>query len=132
MDRVFHGHRDGHGGRGPIRPLWSLWTGVFAGPVAWAIHLAGSFAIVEWTCATNRAWVHHAVTAGVLLIALVGGAVAIRSYRATGGARETEAPGHQGRTHFLALAGVAVSAMFLLVILASEIPNLLMHPCSGR
>lgn len=131
MERVFGSHQDEHGGRGPIRPLWALWVGVFAGPVAWAVHLMGSFAIVEWTCATDRAWVHHAVSAGVLLIALAGGLIALRSYLATGKATETEAPGHRGRTHFLALAGVAISAMFLLIILVSEIPNLMMHPCSG-
>lgn len=132
MDRVISDKHELHGGRGPIHVLLSIWAGLFAGPLAWAIHLMASFGTVEWTCETGNAWLHHAVTAGVLVIALAGGFVSWRTWRHTGRATETSGPGPRGRNHFLALAGVAVSAFFILIIVVSEIPNLLLHPCSMR
>lgn len=57
-----------------ITPL-PLWTGILAGPLAWAIDLSISYAIVEWTCASQRETLLHAIPPAALAIVAMGAAV---------------------------------------------------------
>lgn len=145
------GHsRDGRW-RGP-RPIALLWLGMLAAPAAFMVELTASFALVERVCETGGVALIWAVTIGAALVAVAAGVVAWRNWQAIGPDPEprgegversapastghtlaseyrTDAPGPIGRSRFMALAGIGVSAFFLLVVLASAIPMLALAPC---
>lgn len=144
------GHSPDGRWRGP-RPVALLWLGVLAAPAAFMLDLTASFALVERACANGGAII-WAVTIGAALVAVAAGTLAWRSWQAVGPDPEprgegversspastghtlaselrTDAPGPIGRSRFMALAGVGVSAFFLLVVLASAIPALVLPAC---
>src|SRR5206468_9224228 len=49
-----------------LSPL-PLWIGILAGPFAWACDLGVRYALVKWTCVTQRPEMLHLVTLAALL-----------------------------------------------------------------
>jgi len=117
-----------HAGVRWLSPL-SLWTGIAAGPIAWALDLGISYALVKWTCGSQRNSVLHLVTAMALAITVVGAAVAWLSLQQT----VTDIPSDGGhprqRAHFMALLGLASSALFAVTIVAGAIPRWMLDAC---
>jgi len=123
-----------------------LWFGVLAGPVLWAAQLAINYQWEEFlACSPSsahrgdvlgldvRAWVfivNAVVTAGTLAAL----AVSVRCWRRTsvvpvGGILTTE---HRRDTaHWMALAGVANSVLFLLLIVTGFGPTVILKPCQA-
>jgi len=64
-------------GTGDVRWLTPLplWTGILGGPIAWALDLMASYAVVKWVCHTRNYAMLPLITAASL--AMVVGAVAI-------------------------------------------------------
>jgi hypothetical protein len=141
---------DGHWRRPGVVAL--LWFGVLAAPLAFLLDLAANFALVERVCAMGGDGLLWGTTAAAALLAAAGGAQAWRSFRAIGedpaprgegvehsdpqstghtlaSELRTDAPGPVGRSRFMALAGIAVSAYFLVIVLASLIPAFVLSPC---
>ena len=52
-----------------------LWSGILAGPTAWALDLTISYALVKWTCGSQHTSVLHLITLAALLMT-AGGAAA--------------------------------------------------------
>jgi hypothetical protein len=111
-----------------LTPL-PLWSGILAGPIAWAIDLTASYALVKWVCATRSDGVLHAITLGAL--AMVGGG-AVLSWLALQQTR-TDGPADGGRprqrARFMAILGLASSALFALQIVAGAIPRWVIDAC---
>ena len=122
----------------------ALWFGVLAGPLLWAAQLAVNYQWEEFeACSPSsthrgevlgigvRAWVMmvNGVVAALTLTAL---AVAIRCWRRTsvvpvGGVLTTE---HRRDTaHWMALAGIANSLLFLLMIVVGFGPAVILKTC---
>ena len=95
--------------------LRALWTGLLLAPAAWLTSLEVGYVLVRPDCAGGTALRQHAVHAGFLLVALAGLLVAWRARRA--------------ERDFLSTLGVAVSGLFVLVLVAQWIPTFLIHPC---
>jgi hypothetical protein len=137
----------------------ALWFGVLAGPVLWFFQLYVNYQWEEvLACSpanTNpgevlgldvRTWILlvNTVVTAVTLVAL---AVSVRSYRRTGATEEggvrTTLGGsrrpcrgdnpagehHREVAHWMALAGIANSVLFLLLIVGQYAPPLLLKPC---
>ena len=145
----------GHAGDGQwrsSRTVALLWLGVLAAPAAFMLDLTASFALVERACETGGSALLWAVTGAAVVVAAAAGVHAWRCWRAVGPDPEprgegversapastghtlaselrTDAPGPIGRSRFMAMAGIGVSAFFLLVVLASVIPSLVLAPC---
>jgi hypothetical protein len=107
----------------------AVWLGVLAGPVAWALDLTVSYAIVQWTCGGGPHVVLHLISVVSLLI--VGGG-ALASWRALGLASAEERddgarPDEWGR--FMALLGLVMCALFAVVVIAGAIPRLVLDAC---
>lgn len=102
------------------------WTGLLAGPTAWALHMQANYSLVAWACKNGGEIVIHLVTVAALLITAVG---AFAAWRAWQQGRAEEADGEVSRTHFMGALGLLVSLMFLLVIIAQAIPSFVFHPC---
>jgi hypothetical protein len=125
------------------RSHW-LWFGVLAGPLLWVVQLYVNY---QWEevlacspAATDRgvvlgigvrAWVVmvNTVSTAVVLVALAG---SLRCYRRTapveaGGIRTTHH--HRQVAHWMALAGIANSVLFLLFIVVGYLPAIVLRPC---
>jgi hypothetical protein len=116
------------GDRRWLSPL-ALWSGILAGPLAWAFDLTVSYALVKWTCAMQREEVLALVTAAALVVVACG---AIVSWTALQHARRdvpTDGGRPKQRAHFMALLGLTSCALFALTIFAGSIPVWVLDAC---
>lgn len=111
-----------------LSPL-PLWTGILAGPMAWAFDLMASYAVVKWVCHTHNYAVLPLITAASL--AMVIGAAAIAWTALTRTANDLPIDGGQPRqrARFMAILGLASSGVFALQILAGAIPHWVLDAC---
>ena len=105
-----------------------LWIAVLAGPVVWFASMLANFGFTGQICAHGRA-VLFAVTALALVLTASAGFSAWRFWREAG----VELPGESGGLtachRSMGLAGVLLSAMFFVVIVAQSVPNLMLKGC---
>jgi hypothetical protein len=110
-----------------------LWLAIFAGPLSWALHEQMSYMLTPTACAAGRHVLLHLVTLGTLLIAAAGAAIAWRRWKALPEGSmekgETREKAETARARFMALAGMTICGAFALVILAAEVPNLVLGVC---
>ncbi len=118
---------------GFLRPGGStrLWYGVLIGAIAWKLQLVVNYAVVPYACWHRAEWINHAASFATVALALTGCWVSWRSWKETGGSLETDVGGPAGRSGFMALGGIALSALFALHILGQWLPNLFLSPCDG-
>jgi hypothetical protein len=131
--------------RDAVRPHESFFA-LFGGPIAWFVQLNAGFALasqpcfIEGTRALNLpgGWTRSAMLiliAAACVIALVAMLVSWRAYKRT----ENETAGDRrhvmdvgaGRTRFLALWGVYLSAGTALVTISTAIAFMVLPPCAG-
>ncbi len=122
-----------HGSSEPPQRLLALWTGILAGPLVWATLLQTNYVLSYVACEQRQSWMLHAATGTALLLIA---AAAFTAWRAApplheeAHAASDPAEASLLRRRFMALAGLAFCAWFAIVILATEIPALLLHPCT--
>ena len=125
-----HGSFDA-GGR-----ITTLWIGMLAGPLAWAALLETNYILSYVACERRQTWMLH--LAAAVALALVAGAAVLIWRAAPHGLsyeREREASSDPVETaiiraRFMAISGLALCAWFGLVIIAMEIPVLVLKPCT--
>lgn len=115
----------------------ALWFGVLGGPVAWSTQLIVNYSLEEWFACAPSATARGEVlglqvpTAALIvsgtlaMIAVAAGAVSYLGYR------RIRANGDEvtTRIRWMALAGIMNSVLYLIVILASFGPPLLLDVC---
>ena len=109
--------------KAPARPVLMQWFGVFGAAFAWAtLHVVG-FAVAQASCErAGSRWhvatdaITTAATVAAAVVAVLAGLSAIATYRAAGDAGHDDAPPN-GRMHFLGVVGIAVTPLFLAMIL---------------
>ena len=111
-----------------LSPL-PLWTGILAGPVAWSLDLGISYAIVKWACIARREDVLAILTAAALTMVAAGSGVSWAALRHTRDDRPEDGGRPRQRARFMALLGLASSAMFALAIVAMAIPWWVLDAC---
>jgi hypothetical protein len=122
----------------------ALWFGLFGAPVVWSLQLLTSYALVAHGCYPDAEPMTMPVVPGLrtlvlgtgaaaLVVALLAGGSAWRSWRATQhaheGGHEALLEAGEGRTRFMALAGMLLSAVFVLGIVMNVVPLLMLRPC---
>lgn len=113
--------------------LLALWTGILAGPLVWAALLQTNYILSYVACEQRQSWPLHVATAVALLLIAGAAWVAWRAAPSLGDdehASEDLDAARALRARFMALGGLALCAWFALVILATAIPALVMHPCT--
>ena len=106
-----------------VNRVFLQWFGVFGAAFAWTLFHVFGFAVSQascervggsWSIATNALTTAGMIVAAV--VAVLAGAAAVTTYR---GAREEEhdGPPPKGREHFLGVVGMAVTPLFLFIIL---------------
>jgi hypothetical protein len=110
------------------RCLAASWIGLAAGPLAWAMLLETNYALSYVACEQRQTWMLHLAAATALL--LVGfGALAARA-AAPSMPTDSQPSVAAARARFMALGGLMLCAWFAAVIVATEIPVLVLHPCT--
>lgn len=107
----------------PLRRVFLQWFGVFGAAFAWTIFHVVGFALTQadcervgdhWSIATDALTTAAMIVAAI--VALLGGAAAVVTYRGARG-EEHDGPPPKGREHFLGVVGMAVTPLFLFIIL---------------
>jgi len=113
--------------------LGALWTGVLAGPLVWAALLETNYVLAYVACEQRHKWMLHLATAAAIVLI---GMAAFWLWRAAPpmgdeGEPSTD-PRHTAvvRARFMVIGGLALCAWFTLVILTTEIPAIVLHPCT--
>jgi hypothetical protein len=96
------------------------------GPMAVLTHLNVSYALVAESCARGSKTMLHLSAAVFLIVALCGAAIGWPLYRRFAGA---EGVLWQERTRWVSLVATVLSLASAIVILAMEIPNVLLRSC---
>lgn len=103
-------------------------AGIFLGPAAWMIATQINYALVPWICAHQIKLVPVVALAAALL-SLTGGFLSWRAYRMSPVTPEPDSTG-AGRPHrFTALVGIAIAALFTIVILLHGVAGLMLQGC---
>lgn len=110
-----------------LSPL-ALWTGILAGPIAWALDLSIGYALVQSTCASRRQPLLHAMTAAALAGVAAGAMVSFTALR-TAGDRPEDGGEPRQRARFMALLGLASAALFATAIAALAVPRWVLDAC---
>jgi hypothetical protein len=116
------------------RRLAALWAGWLTGPVVWLVLLEYNYALSYVACETRQTWFMH-LGIGVALVAVASaGWFAWRAGQASqGDADVTTHPlsdeTRLRRNDWMSLCGVGISVLFVLVIIAMEVPLLVLKEC---
>jgi hypothetical protein len=134
------------------RAVVLLWVGVLLAPLAFLLDLTASFALADRGCTSPDSRLTWFITGAAAVAAAAALVLSIRNWRAVGADPEprgegvehsdprstghtisahfrTDGPSAPGRSRFMSLAGIALGSFFLVVVLASVIPTLVIHPC---
>jgi hypothetical protein len=115
------------------RRLAALWIGILAGPLAWAALLETNYVLSYVACEQRHTWMLHLATAVALML------ITVAAFQAWCAAPPLRGPEHPStdpadagivRARFMALGGLVLCAWFAVVILATEIPILVLKPCT--
>jgi hypothetical protein len=111
-----------------LTPL-PLWTGIVAGPIAWAFDLTASYAVVKWVCHTSGYGVFVLITIASLAVVAGGAAISWIALMRTANDVPTDGGRPRQRARFMAVLGLAASGLFALQILAGAIPHWVLDAC---
>jgi hypothetical protein len=115
-----------------------MWFGLFGAPFAWAAqHVTGVMLTIA-ACHDNTAgpdWrpgvdaVAAVVTAAAALVAVLALLSAVAAWRRVREADDSDPP-PAGRIHFLGIIGLAISPLFLAIILMSGLGTIFLSECA--
>jgi hypothetical protein len=109
--------------------LLSLTLGIVAGPIAVLVNEELIYVTNMWACGTGKQLAMHVVPIICLLVTLGAALLAWRDWDRVGRGIEDEAATIDSRSRFLALGGMAVSALSALLILAQWLAIFVFGAC---
>lgn len=109
--------------------IFALWGGILAGPLAWAADLLISYSLVQWTCGGGPPVVLHLVTLFALAIIAAGAFGAWRSLLLVSAEVAADGGEPDERGKFMAVLGLAMCALFAVVVIAGAIPRWVLDAC---
>ncbi len=113
--------------------LAALWIGVLSGPILWGITLQTNYSLSYVACGQGSKWMLH--VAALVALALIGLAARFLWRARPDGTDDTHPSIDPERTalvraRFMTVGGLALCAWFAIVILALEVPALILKPCN--
>ena len=103
---------------------------VAAGPLAFALDFQLRYALVPWACQRGLRWTLTAISAPLLLVAILGVILSRGDGEGSPGAgRSFRVFARQDDRRFLAILGMLLNAVFALSIIAIAIPDFYFKPC---
>jgi hypothetical protein len=105
-------------------------TGLWVGPLAALANQAVTYALEIWACSRDADTVLYVVNAFWLAVALAATLMAYLRWSRVGRGSDDDGATIPARNRFLALTGIAVSALSALVIVAQLIAVPIFGPCA--
>ena len=112
-----------------LRSRQLLVAGMFLAPFAWALQLLVNYSITPTVCANGQTWLLHLVSLLAALTAVSGALLARMSWTRLTAGSTVDGDAYAVGRRFLALAGMGLSAFFVLTILAMDLPNWWLSAC---
>jgi hypothetical protein len=109
--------------------LLSLSLGVLLGPILVLVNEGLIYVSNMWACGVGKQPALHIIPVVCLVVTGGAGWLAYRDWRRVGRGIEEAAATIDSRTRFLALAGMGISALSALVILAQWLPIFVFGSC---
>jgi hypothetical protein len=109
--------------------LFSQWSGVLGGPIVWLIFLQVNYMLTPSAYLSQNKTMLAIVTVIALFGTMASAFAAWRAWQRSGATSLTEEGDAIGRSRFMALSGIGLSALFALVVLASAIPIIFLGAC---
>lgn len=101
------------------RTKTALWVAILIPPVAWLLSLEANFALVPLACSLGGNAVLFIAPAIAVGLAILAGRFARNKWRQDA----------EGMVRTMAVAGMSMSAMFTLVVIAQTIPQIVLRTC---
>jgi hypothetical protein len=105
------------------------WTGFLLPPLAWSVGMEAVYLFSDYGCANNDFIPNHVVSAIVLVISLIGWAIAWHNWRKSGSTWPNGSSGAIPRSRFMSAMGLLTGALFSALIVAQWLPTALGVPC---
>jgi hypothetical protein len=105
------------------------WIGILGGPLVWLVFLQVNYMLAPSACLSQNKTMLGIVTVIALFGTMASAFAAFRAWHQAGATADTEDEGAPGRSRFMALSGIGLSALFALVVLASAIPIIFLGAC---
>ncbi len=112
-----------------MKPEAMLWAAIAISPIAWFLNLEANFALAPLACSDNGKLLLYLVSAASLVLAILAGGISLIQWRSPERNTAGELVASRSRRRAMALAGVGLSGLFFLVIVAQAIPNLMLAGC---
>ncbi len=109
--------------------LTKLVIGLLLPPFAWLLDLQVSYAAVKWACAADARGVLLLLPLGSLALVALASWASWSCWTMLRHQASLEGAAMQDRSYFLAIGGLAMSAVFALLILTSYAPRYFLSPC---
>jgi hypothetical protein len=108
---------------------WLASAGVWVGFIAWATSTQLNYSLVPWECDKGFRVIPW-IALGLIVLALGGGTISLRSFRRRGQRLETCTPKAGTPFEMLAAIGMAASVLFALVIVLQGAADLIVPRCT--
>jgi hypothetical protein len=112
-----------------------MWYAVLGAPFAWGIEFAVGYWVTQTSCSVpGPRWGISVDTWGIVLMAFAftvaagAGLTAVAMFRGTADADKDDAP-PPGRVHFLAIVGMAVTVLFMFIIVMTGLGVVILPDC---
>lgn len=102
-----------------------LWIAFLVPGLIWFVQLNASYLVAAYACSQDQMWMLHLFFIAGSALAGAGVWAAWWSWRFY----RNEMKNRQGK-RFLALLALTLDVLFVLSILANELPNILLEPCT--
>lgn len=109
--------------------MLTLTLGIVLGPIATLVNEALIYVTNMWACGTGNQLAMHVVPIVCLAVALGAGALAWMDWERVGRGIEDESATIDARSRFLAICGMAASAMSALIILGQWLAIFVFGAC---
>ena len=106
-----------------------LWAGIIISPVVWFLSLEASFALAPLACSDKGKLFLHAVSGSALVLVVLAGCVSLAQWQPAGRNTADAAIPVSPRRRAMAVAGLGLSVLVILLIIAQAIPNLVLAGC---
>ena len=106
-----------------------LWILTLTGPAAWFVEQCANFALAPWACTLAWKPALYAVSIAALIVTAAAGFGGWVEWRQIGEELPAEAGGAVASSRTMATAAIALSAMFVLVIVAHMISEVILSAC---
>jgi hypothetical protein len=91
--------------------------------------LVANYALAKWSCDHGGPPVLNVITAAAFIVTVIGGVLSWRVLASLPDEAPTDGLGEAGILRFLALLGLATTALFLFALIAAAVPPLVIDGC---